>query len=182
MGYTHYWRYDPKSEEFQKGLLMLLPDAKLIIDKAEARGIYVRGKGDTSPVTEGGIWFDGAAPPGVLDQEEYEHETFVMESSHPWLYEQNTEWDQWRKESYDTNGHHFVFCKTAQKPYDLVVGTILLRANHLFGLDVSSDGDWDTFAEWGIIRDFYSQVFGEEPTVPQGMGLDSADLDTSGLV
>lgn len=182
MGYTHYWRYDPKSEEFQKGLLMLLPDAKLIIDKAEAKGIYVRGKGDTSPLTEGGIWFDGAAPPGVGDERKYRNETFVMESSHPWLENQESDQDEWLFESYQESGQHFEFCKTAQKPYDLVVGTILLRANHLFGLDVSSDGDWDTFHEWGIIRDFYSQVFEEEPVVPRRMGLDPDDLIASGLV
>ena len=169
MGYTHYWKYDPKSEEFQKGLLMLLPDAKLIIDKAEARGIYVCGRGGTSPVTEGGIWFDGAAPPGVLDQEEYKHETFVMESSHPWLENQESDHDEWLFESYQESGHHFEFCKTAQKPYDLVVGTILLRANHSFGLDVSSDGDWETPDEWGGIRDFYREVFGEGARVPLGM-------------
>lgn len=169
MGYTHYWTYDPKSEEFQKGLLMLLPDAKLIIDRAEARGIYVRGKAGANPVTEGGIWFNGAAPPCVRDQEKYEHETFVMESSHPWLYAQESEWDEWLKEGYDTNGHHFVFCKTARKPYDLVVGAILLRANHLFGLDVSSDGNWDTADEWGVIRDFYREVFGEDAEAPRSM-------------
>ncbi|KAK6495366.1 hypothetical protein TWF481_003390 [Arthrobotrys musiformis] len=77
----------------------------------------------------------------------------------------------------------FRFCKTARKPYDAVVGAVLLRC--LFysppsgvadgttaegvggkGFVVQSDGSWE---EWMPARELYLKAFGVEPTMPEGM-------------
>ena len=53
----------------------------------------------------------------------------------------------------ETPGVNFDFCKTARKPYDFVVCTMLLSlANHLENFEFSSDGDKD---DWKPVVDFY---------------------------
>lgn len=56
----------------------------------------------------------------------------------------------------------FNFCKTAQKPYDLLVGLVLARINHYAKgvLAISSDGDWES--DWAEIRERYKSLFGSE--------------------
>lgn len=56
----------------------------------------------------------------------------------------------------------FSFCKTEQRPYDLVVATILLRAHAIIpGFEISSDGNWDE--HWQATRNLYFRLFGELP-------------------
>ena len=45
----------------------------------------------------------------------------------------------------------FSFCKTARKPYDVVVCATLIAIKHHLGdyVSVSSDGDFDNVNEWG---------------------------------
>ncbi|KAI9707578.1 MAG: hypothetical protein M1836_000539 [Candelina mexicana] len=65
---------------------------------------------------------------------------------------------------YDWGGDKF--CKTARKPYDVVVTAVLLRAHMLFGegTDIRSDGNWD---EWIEGRQLVERLFpGEEVTCP----------------
>ena len=59
-------------------------------------------------------------------------------------------------------------CKTAYKPYDMVVTAILIRATQLLGREymegngckeISSDGDWD---EWVSGRRLVKRVFPED--------------------
>jgi hypothetical protein len=62
--------------------------------------------------------------------------------------------------------NHSNFCKTARKPYDEVVGAILLRVsakNSRF--KVSSDGNW-TNGDWDEPRALYARTFGEEAVKP----------------
>jgi hypothetical protein len=62
------------------------------------------------------------------------------------------------------------FCKTGRKPYDVVVGAVLLRIRHYNrNFRIESDGDWDDEYEWVPVRALYREVFGEEPTKPEGM-------------
>jgi len=58
----------------------------------------------------------------------------------------------------------FVFCKTDRKPYDVVVGTILLRAKHLSPekFRLTSNGRVEG-CEWKRASELYQKVFGEAP-------------------
>ena len=53
------------------------------------------------------------------------------------------------------------FCKTARKPYDEVVSSILILAKYLFpDMYLSSDGNW---SEWREGRELFTKVFHLEP-------------------
>jgi len=47
------------------------------------------------------------------------------------------------------------FCKTARKPYDLLVCAVLLSAHNHLNYEVSSDGDLE---DWQTAIDFYGSV------------------------
>lgn len=55
----------------------------------------------------------------------------------------------------------FEFCKTQYRPYDIVVCTVLLRAQHYYGaaIKVSSDGGPE---DWEPARSLYASLFGGE--------------------
>jgi len=73
--------------------------------------------------------------------------------------------------------NHRTFCKTARKPYDVVVATILLRANNLNNsFKVESDGNWDE-QEWINARDLYFAVFKEVAIRPEGIRLPAVTED-----
>ena len=56
------------------------------------------------------------------------------------------------------------FCKTARKPYDKVVGAILLRIREDSPqFNISSDGSW---SEWRPARRLFTKVMGREPIHP----------------
>lgn len=53
------------------------------------------------------------------------------------------------------------FCKTARKPYDLLVCACLIAATDYLGYDVSSDG---RFKNWKPAIDFYLKtIYGKMP-------------------
>lgn len=127
MGYTHYWsatQYTPDSEAYGHTLV----DAKAIIEEARRQGITIVRDYDepgTDPeLTEGRIWLNGEGEDG--------HETFV----------------------FDAVPGSFTFCKTERKPYDAVVGAILIRAKVHYGeaIKISSDGsnEWDSDDQWAV--------------------------------
>ncbi len=62
---------------------------------------------------------------------------------------------------WDTHG----CCKTARKPYDVVVTAVLLRAHMLYGggTEIRSDGTWE---EWGEGRYLVEQLFPSEEITP----------------
>ncbi|KAK6531430.1 hypothetical protein TWF281_008235 [Arthrobotrys megalospora] len=64
----------------------------------------------------------------------------------------------------------FGFCKTARKPYDEVVGAVLLRClvYNQSTFTVWSDGCWE---EWGDARVLYQTAFGVEAMMPEGLTL-----------
>lgn len=144
MGYTHYFWYPPESAEWRSMSPRLLLDAKKIVDVTAELGIGLAGYSEeagayrksTPVVTEGGVFLQG------WGGEDFEHESLVIEAT------PDLSWD-YARQCYERHGGvHWSFCKTARKPYDLAVATILLRAAMLmpsvFGL--GSDGHWSE--EW----------------------------------
>lgn len=136
MGYTHYWRAG-KTADWTAAYPQIQLDAVKIVKAAQERGIALGdATGEGKPViTEGHLRLNGVGDEG--------HESFILPSS--------------------LRG--FDFCKTARKPYDVVVTAILLRAHHHApaGIEVSSDGYWE---EWGEGRELVRELFGDEPTCP----------------
>lgn len=116
MGYTHYF-------PGLKATAGVIADAKLIID---ASGITVCGPGGQGrPIMDEaeGILLNG------FEAADEDYETFHLrgteEPEHPGLSE---------------------FCKTASRPYDVVVTAILISAAVHAGHQVRSDGQWSNWA------------------------------------
>lgn len=147
MGYTQYWTPRVASpEEWEK----LVERAKKLKDNLpkyseSAGGGFGEDAGRWKRVIKirGGlgvgkpsfnkklIWFNGDEKRGL------DHETFSIEPK-------PTGWN---------------FCKTARKPYDLLVCAILIAAHDIVGYEVSSDGD---FNDWKPAIKFYMDtVYGE---------------------
>jgi hypothetical protein len=58
------------------------------------------------------------------------------------------------------------FCKTARKPYDLLVTAVLLRAKHRLGdrVSLASDG---TYADWAPARRLVAELFPGDPELAE---------------
>lgn len=116
MGYTHYWR--ERKDDGDKAWKRLLDRARKAIKLADVKIQYdytdwdgLERKASSPPqIDYRAIRFNGIGEDG--------HETFRL----------------------DRAGESFTFCKTAQKPYDLLVTAILTIAQEELGLDVTSDG------------------------------------------
>jgi len=130
-------------------------DAKKIIEQAEQDGTRIRnGHGEGEPeFNEAYFSINGDASVVSDDGRDLAHETFYWEGI-PTI-------SEWRKDDPNT----FDFCKTAYKPYDVVVTAILIRAKQIYGscVKISSDGDWH---EWQAGRELYERVFGEVAECP----------------
>lgn len=117
MGYTHYWE-DTSDIDIAEYNAAIKDIAKIVKAKVD---ILANGHGDegSKPGFESDIWFNG--------QGDDSHETFYLPKD-PAQFEK------------------FSFCKTAQKPYDVVVVACLTRLAEVDGIKVSSDGsagDWE---------------------------------------
>ncbi|EXJ75623.1 uncharacterized protein A1O5_00130 [Cladophialophora psammophila CBS 110553] len=137
MGYTHY--YDVRcwhAAEWQAAWPRLIKDVPLIIEAADVliRGPYVED-GFSSPIAN---VEDGICFNGVSDDA---HEDFCLS---------------------EQVCHRFV--KTFEKPYDVAVACVLLRAYLLAPtqFDLSSDGSWDGM-EWVRPRRLYRDLWPGEP-------------------
>lgn len=102
------------------------------------------GMGEGEPeIAPNRIWFNGDASQGM------DHETFVIS-----LFSMDT------FQSFDDIDQKgvFGFCKTARKPYDLLVCVSLMVFKHHLGADfkVSSDGGLN---DWKPAIDFYENLF-----------------------
>jgi hypothetical protein len=64
------------------------------------------------------------------------------------------------------------FCKTARKPYDVVVATILLRARVLMGkaFHFSSDGAWGEDG-WLAAEELFRRIWPDVEIRPESYGL-----------
>jgi hypothetical protein len=128
MGYTHYFRR--KSALDKKTFNKFAEDVRVIFEAAKKKRITLvgpYGQKDTLPIAiEGMISFNG------LDKNS--HETMYI----PRLLK--------RKSYDDKNELIFDFCKTARKPYDLIVVAVLVAFKHHFPhAEISSDGDNEDF-------------------------------------
>ncbi len=115
MGFTHY---HPVSRSFTAPeWARITVEVKSILAAAKAKGITVcGGDGKGKPiVNEDIISLNGDAKVG------HDHETFYIPREH---------------------SDHYLFCKTARKPYDEVVVSILATVREIApdAIEVSSDG------------------------------------------
>ena len=116
MGYTHYFR-TTRGELDEEAFISFAQDCERIFDLAKADGIETQWEHDCAlgpQATPELVRFNGVGSEG--------HETFY--------FPRETE--------------SFSFCKTAQKPYDVVVVAVLCAAKERFGgaVEISSDGDY----------------------------------------
>ena len=148
MGYTHYWTPKVTSKEdwnqFVKDVTLMKRNLPRYSESAggyfgkdasrnSKRVLRIRGGMGTgrAAINQKEIWLNGDEKRGL------DHETFCI----------TPDIKDWN------------FCKTARKPYDLLVCVILIHAHSELGYEVSSDGDLE---DWQPAIDFYfDQIFGE---------------------
>ena len=116
MGYTHYFEGLTATAE-------VIADAQKIIDASPVTVCGPGGQGLPQLDAADGLWLNG------FEAADEDYETFFLrginEPEHPEL---------------------GAFCKTAHRPYDVVVTAILISAALHAGSTVRSDGRWDN---WG---------------------------------
>lgn len=151
MGYTHYWTPKNANKETWMKFLKVARELKKNLPKtSETAGGYhsdnpivIRGGMGTGPAEfkGDGIWFNGNEAKGL------DHETFMISPT-------KSDWN---------------FCKTARKPYDLLVCAVLIAAHEYLGYEVSSDGDLE---DWLPAIEYYSTVEYGRPKALMNMGKD----------
>ncbi len=123
MGYTHYWtiRIGTDSEGWPEALAA----ARKVIEVAPR--LLAGWDGEGEPELADGLSFNGRGPDA--------HETFAMPESTQGL------------QPHERFGGYWAFCKTAHKPYDVIVTAVLAAMEHTAPLciEVTSDGD---VADW----------------------------------
>lgn len=191
MGYTHYWAIDVNEADTGGAFMDLASDARAIIAAAAARGVPVVFEYDRpdepAQIGDGVIRLNGVEDDG--------HETFRLdftvarepsvarpEGRSPRELADDAErqaWWEWYE--YDSvvahAGWRWAFCKTARKPYDAVVGAILIAAKDAFGarIEISSDGHFndgqasrDSHGTWADARALYEAALGRPAKDPLG--------------
>lgn len=150
MGYTHYFAYDPNAEAFTRAWPQMVDDARAITSyvQKDLRIKLAGGEGTGTPeLTERWICLNGSAARHL------DHETLLIDAQ-PWrTWDENAalgfaDWARMQWERFTTEGFVWSFCKTARKPYDIAVTTILLRCAHIApdAFVIDSDGAWEQ--EW----------------------------------
>lgn len=147
MGYTHYFRQkrDLTDAEWNK----LAVAVKSLINSV-SNEVPVRFEDDSAKaplIDDELIRFNGVEDDG--------HETFILTRT------KRAKYDYESQDEYDSEGA-FNFCKTARKPYDVLVTAILLAAQHITdgAWDVSSDGD---MTDWNDGFALVKKVLGIDP-------------------
>lgn len=155
MGYTHYWTFDPNkvqnTEDLRKRFKRASRYVKKFVDfmNTEKSEVYkiCGGLGEGKPIiNDTEIWFNGDA------SQQLDHETFHL---------------HWNRPNYF--GKWNDFCKTARKPYDVVVCFSLLIFSEIFpeAFEFSSDGTIED-VEWQRAVQLYEAFtgFDAKPPVP----------------
>jgi hypothetical protein len=140
MGYTHYF---PHAKTTKKKWAKILTDCKTLLEKLP-KNIIIRGwDGGGEPVfNDEKISYNGNA------DNDLDHETFELLR------------DGAQPEDYEADKKvGFRFCKTAYKPYDLLVCACLLVYKHHSPdtLELGSDGDPE---DWKASEEFVKDVLG----------------------
>lgn len=120
MGYTHYWT---QTRDFTHAEMNEMGEAIRAI--IATSGVPIRGgRGTGEPeFTDDHISFNGQGP-------DNDHETFYIQAVRELPYE-----------GADPSRLGWAFCKTAYKPYDIVVTACLTYLQSDWEFEVSSDGD-----------------------------------------
>lgn len=149
MGYTHYWTFEPNKVESTEDLRKRFKRASRYVkgfvkfinaNKSEVYKIC-GGMGDGKPIiNDTEIWFNGDRSQNL------DHETFSI---------------HWNRPNY--HGKWNDFCKTARKPYDLVVCFTLLTFADIFpeAFTYSSDGNMED-EEWQRAVELYEAFTGKD--------------------
>jgi hypothetical protein len=152
MGYTNYYyvpvkmdkkKFKTLSEELQTAA-GLLPGNTSSASNPGQYAVLCGGCGTGEPeFTKDTICFNGDESKGL------DHETFRIDRDN----------SQRAITHGSKNGIVFDFCKTARKPYDLMVQISMLRLKHHFPeSNISSDGDP---SDWKNGKALYKKIFGE---------------------
>jgi hypothetical protein len=154
MGYTSYLRRPKKLnsakfklfvKDVQKFLETPLHGTSKVYEQATC--FIMGGNGEGSPVVNNDlVCFNGER--GKF--QDFSHETFAVERVFEPYEGQRAE-----------NGKYFTFCKTAQKPYDILVCMCLISLEYHFGdaVEVSSDGD---LYDWEDAIALYEKITNRE--------------------
>jgi hypothetical protein len=137
MGYTHYFRHGETSKEKWN---LIVKDCKAL-KEALPDSIEIAGWNGTGEPTfnKSKICFNGHAPK--------DYETFNMQ--------QIPEHQSWE----EPNKRPFAFCKTAYRPYDLLVCACLLVYKHHSPLTMELGSDGGN-AEWVDAEGFVKDILG----------------------
>lgn len=157
MGYTHYWTPKKATAEKWNKFIEVAKELKSNLPKysESAGGCYGEdaanwkrvlkisgGMGTGKPnFNQKEVWFNGDEKRGL------DHETFFIAPD-------KNEWN---------------FCKTARKPYDLLVCAVLIAAYEYLDYDVSSDGRLE---DWLPAIEYYSTVVYGRPKAVLNFGKD----------
>ena len=143
MGYTHYWTQtrDFNADEMQEIGAAILR----IIDTSEVTIGDARGESLGADIVADNIMFNG--------WNDMAHETFCVPATRELPYD-----------GADPDRLGWSVCKTARKPYDIVVTAALTYLANKWGFEVSSDGeiaDWEAgvaLAERALDTQFYNPL------------------------
>jgi hypothetical protein len=152
MGYTHYWSFEPNKVQDTEQLRKKFKRASQYIKRfvkfmdTNKSDVYkiCGGLGEGKPIiSDTEIWFNGDA------SQQLDHETFSLHWSLP-----------------NHEGRRNDFCKTARKPYDLIVCFTLLVFADMFpeAFEFSSDGGMED-DEWQRAVDLYESFTGKTAKV-----------------
>lgn len=139
MGYTHYFQQNKPVTDKQWSEFK--KDATVALKKIKKRGIVLVSNDESGVIINNErVNLNGDEKEGL------DHETFYLTKDYP----------------------RFNFCKTARKPYDLAVCSLLLLANeHMPGHhDISSDGDPE---DWQEALEFNEEIFKRPFKLPAGV-------------
>lgn len=149
MGYTHYWRR-PKEFDATR-FLKFVEDVRRLYAALPKRSEAHEGYAE-SPLRVAG-WGGRGKPEFRAGRVAFNgrgslsHESFRM--------------DRVMKDCKPQDGRCFDFCKTARKPYDLLVCAALIALKrHFPEVEVTSDGGPQ---EWAKAVKFYERVIGPAP-------------------
>jgi hypothetical protein len=152
MGYTHYWK--PTRQVTDEEFKSFVDACKKLYQNLPAKTNTAGGYHEDDPLEIAG--WDGSGHPEFTSIEvafngfgELSHETFLIEKDNPT-----------RRVNY---------CKTARKPYDLLVVACLIAAWQIIDYRFRSDGFHDYQGEKNIddlqpAVDFYNEIM--QPEVP----------------
>ena len=146
MGYTHYLYRPLEIDNFDK-IVQYVESCYQTVQRMEIDIVGESGDPNSKPeFSSERIWFNGS-----------EEQTPDGDGAHePLLIDRIFKLQEWKKQ--DESGNYFTFCKTAGKPYDvLVMASYLITKYYDPRCTVASDGEKD---DWEIAIEIAAQNMG----------------------